>query len=268
VTAVGRSRSAATAGRTPSRLARYAEVARRLRLVRWLAIAGVVTATLPYYELRGLADETAVPRQELVVWLETLAAGGATPTEWLQEWFYSAGVFSWFDWIWLLVYAHWFTAATIGMAYVAGWHWRRFRSLAVTWFVLFYGALIGFALMPTEPPWMALDVTRVVHEAASVVKVDSNTVAALPSLHVGLPAMFALWAGSARLPRMAAAFWVFTALTAFSVVYLGEHYVLDGVAGVAWAWLAVRVAARWAPAAAAETPPAEAGQPPEAKRAA
>jgi membrane-associated phospholipid phosphatase len=67
---------------------------------------------------------------------------------------------------------------------------------------------------------------------------------------------------------MAAAFWVFTALTAFSVVYFGEHYVLDCVAGVAWAWLAVRVAARWAPAAAAAIPPAEAERPPDAKRAA
>jgi hypothetical protein len=268
MTAVRRRRVIAPAPNALSQRARYRAVARRLRLVRWLAIAGVVTATLPYYELRGLADETALPRQELVASLEALAAGGTTPTEWLQQWFYSAGDFSWFDWVWLLVYAHWFTSATIGMIYVAGWHWDRFRALAVTWFVLFYGALIWFALVPTEPPWMVLDVTRVVHEAASVVKVDSNTVAALPSLHVGLPAMFALWAGSARLPRMAAAFWVFTALTAFSVVYFGEHYVLDCVAGVAWAWLAVRVAARWAPAAAAETPPAEAGQPPEAKRAA
>jgi hypothetical protein len=73
-------------------------------------------------------------------------------------------------------------------------------------------------------------------------------VAALPSLHVGAHALVAFWAARhERWLRVPAA--LVTALTFFASLATGWHYAVDGYAGLALAWVAVRLADRCEPAA-------------------
>ena len=78
-----------------------------------------------------------------------------------------------------------------------------------------------------------------------------NIVAALPSMHVGFPAIALLVLLRHRVPR-----WVIALqslqLTAvvFAIVYTGEHYLTDAFVGVAYAAFAlaiVRRALKWVP---------------------
>lgn len=240
-------------GPKPTGLAALRLAWQKMRLTRWLATFGLGIGMMPYAQLRGWADDLGVPRQTLTVDLEALTTGGLTWSARLQDWFYSPEVLSPFDIFWVVIYGLWFPTAAIFAFYIAAFHWDRFRSFALVWFALLYVAVIPFALLPTEPPWLAYDVPRILLAAADgPLELDTNVVAAMPSLHVGLPAMIACWAWTARMRRIAMAFAVFSLLTAFSVVYLGEHYVLDTIAGAAFAWVVVRVSTRFAPLAPSE----------------
>lgn len=69
---------------------------------------------------------------------------------------------------------------------------------------------------------------------------DSNPVAAMPSLHAAVPALLALflWPGSQWWWRLAACGYALA--MAWTLLYTGEHYVVDVVAG--WLGAAVAVA--------------------------
>jgi hypothetical protein len=86
---------------------------------------------------------------------------------------------------------------------------------------------------------MDYEVTRLINvvysdHAAS----DSNAVASVPSLHVALPMLFALWFARQpdRLLRMLAP-WLaaWTLAMTWAVVYGGEHYMVGAMSGAAWA---------------------------------
>jgi hypothetical protein len=85
-------------------------------------------------------------------------------------------------------------------------------------------------------------------------------VAALPSLHVGAHVLFALWARRYE-PRLYLPAAVAAGLTFVGSLVTGWHYALDGYAGAALAWLAVRVADRCEPVAPAEGEPAPSTRP-------
>lgn len=213
----------------------------KLRVHRWLAILGLFGGLAPYVYLRGVADDAGLPRQDLVADIETFVAAGSLPSTWLQSQFSVSGAIGPVDRFWLAVYGLWFPAGVLGALWFAIRRWSEFGRFSAAWFGLFYGALLLFVLVPTEPPWMLVEVRRVVTEATgSLVDVDTNQVAAMPSLHVAMPAMIAFRARLSGLSGMAVVWGVFASLTAFSVVYLGEHFVLDTLAGAAFAWAIVR----------------------------
>ncbi len=208
---------------------------------RLLAEPALFAAALPYVFLRGVADGTAIPRVPFALSIDRMIGLGATPSERLQGWFYG-GALSSFDWFWLSVHAAWFFMPGIITIYVIIFRWELFRSLATVRLLVLYVGLIGFFLFPTEPPWMATDVARLLDvKAGEVIATDTNPLAAFPSLHVALPAAIAMWLFRVRMNRWAAIFTVYVALTAFDVVYLGEHYVVDVVAGLLLAYAIVRV---------------------------
>lgn len=71
-----------------------------------------------------------------------------------------------------------------------------------------------------------------------------QTIAAFPSLHVGMCitlALFAEWAGLRRAWRVTA--WVFLALTVLSTIYLGWHFFVDSLGGAVVGALAAWAAA-------------------------
>ena len=63
-------------------------------------------------------------------------------------------------------------------------------------------------------------------------------IAAMPSLHVAVPALYAL----ASRGWWRALWWGFTVLTIIGSVALGWHYAVDGYMGILLAWLTWRLA--------------------------
>lgn len=72
-----------------------------------------------------------------------------------------------------------------------------------------------------------------------------QTIAAFPSLHVGIAVTMCLMAELLRLRRPLRVFlWVFLGLTELSTIYLGWHYFVDTLGGAALGTAAVWIAAR------------------------
>jgi hypothetical protein len=69
-------------------------------------------------------------------------------------------------------------------------------------------------------------------------------VSAFASLHVGVTTVITLMAARLGFTRTARALWVFLALTSVATIYLGWHFVVDDVAGLAIGWVAVWLGVR------------------------
>jgi membrane-associated phospholipid phosphatase len=183
---------------------------------------------------------------------------GAIPTVWLQERLVD-GSAAWYDALAALVYVTHFVAIPLLTAIV----WFRLRDRFAAWIgsVLTFTTVgvSGYIAYPAAPPWLASSmgeigaVSRIstlgwdylhlgfVGRVIDVSQEGSNPVAAMPSLHAGsalLVALF-LWPSVSSLWR--AALLGYAAAMALTLVYTGEHYVVDVVAGWLVAMLAVLV---------------------------
>lgn len=120
---------------------------------------------------------------------------------------------------------------------------EEFRRYKTAVLIFVYTGLVIYLIVPTVPPWMASDlfgmippidhVSRHIYNAEIPTLQDAfdiNPIAAMPSLHAGLPTLCALIGvhhfGLRALPLVA-----YTALVWIAVVYLGEHYLVDVLAG-------------------------------------
>lgn len=102
----------------------------------------------------------------------------------------------------------------------------------------------GYLLIPTVPPWMAANLFGIIPKITRfniyiynmtipdlTSGFNTNPIAAMPSLHAAFPALssFILW----RLYRWKAfPFYLYTLLMYFTIVYTGDHYFVDILAGV------------------------------------
>jgi PAP2 superfamily protein len=218
-------------------------------LLEWLPFFGLLAA---YDYLRGAVSVTAAQAHVIPqIDVDKALFGGHVPSVWLQQRLWDAGHMHWYDYAaWGVYMTHffavWVTAAVL---------WRlareRFRQYAVTAVVLSLCAFATYWAYPAQPPWLAGDdgliphVDRVVPTVwghLGVQTVEStyensgfvNTVAAMPSLHAAFPLMLLLffWS-SGRWVRLGLG--LYTLAMAFTLVYGGEHFVADIVAGWAMA---------------------------------
>ena len=126
---------------------------------------------------------------------------------------------------------------------------KNYWKYIIAFGICTYGALVTFLFYPVAPPWIAVpDVIRVL-----TVSVDANIgipvyrtifdflspnlYAAFPSMHSALPLLISLfsikiWRKKA-IPTL-----IFPVGVWFSAVYLGEHYVVDVLGGIAYAAIA------------------------------
>jgi hypothetical protein len=128
------------------------------------------------------------------------------------------------------IYASWFTLPLLATMPLIGKRNPEAWRLIALIMVVYYAGMPFFALYPLSPPWMGDDVVRVFYLVhPEVAGKDPNPYAAMPSLHVALPAIVFLWYGwrSAYGKAMLA----YTGLIALTVVYSGDHYVADLLAG-------------------------------------
>ena len=212
--------------------------------MRTLAFVVLVVGVLPQNAIRGIADDLGLPRIPLAG-VDSLFGGGVLPSAGLQQLLSAVGpTRTPTDWLTVAVYTLWMPLSLLTMYYVVRFRWNHYKQFAWSWFLVWYLGLIGFTFLPVEPPWMLAGIERVLSDnVTAFVDVDPNQVAAFPSLHVGIPAMLAFQARASGMPRLSRALFTFAVLTAFSVVHLGEHYVIDAIAGFAVAWVAVRLSA-------------------------
>jgi len=216
-------------------------------LLDWLPFVGFL---IVYDYTRGLADWVGRPIHvteplDLEKWL----FHGAVPTQWLQQQLYDANVVRWYDVVVALVYVSHFVVV---WAYAAVLYLRnrdRWGQWARRILLLSYAGLVTYILYPAAPPWYAANegllpgVVRIasrgfeavhLHAASALISQAQgrgNDVAAMPSLHGAFTAMLTvfLWP---RLPNWGRALMVvYTFLMGFSLVYGGEHYVVDILMG-------------------------------------
>jgi hypothetical protein len=183
--------------------------------------------------------------------------GGAVPTVWLQERLYVAGDVQWYDVLIVPVYmSHFLVPMALA---VALWvtRYELFRRYVWTLVALTLMTLATYALFPAAPPWMAglngylPEVARVTSETLQATGIGTirsavargeayaNAVAAIPSLHSGVPAMVLLFTWHLVRVRTRVLLVLYIVAMTFTLTYGGEHYVVDAFLG--WAYAAVAV---------------------------
>jgi hypothetical protein len=187
---------------------------------------------------------------------------GPIPTVWLQEHLYhgTTGVVEGFAVAMYL--SHFAIPLVFGFGLAMTRHGRAFATLMFGLLAVSVLGEITFVLAPTAPPWLAEQagyVTGVHHilkqslydlhftSLANLIgdKESYDTTAAVPSLHAAFPLVCLLTAWRFGLPR-----WIRLALAvnvlgvSFAIVYTGDHYVVDALAGFVYAVAAFLIVGR------------------------
>ena len=235
----------------------------------WLPLYVVLLA---YSLLRGYASHVLwgpFIRPQLA--LDRIIGFGSVPTVVLQRWLLNPNHLHWWDYaVWAVYTSHFFVSYVIAAVLWKRNH-RRFRRFINLFVVLTFVGYVGYLLYPAMPPWMASEAghaaaltpgsvnppylsvptgydgptTRIiplvwqhlgVKSAAALFTRGSefaNNVAAMPSLHAAYPMLILLffWPRAHRLVRVLLVSYVLA--MAFTLVYTGEHFVTDELAG--WA---------------------------------
>jgi hypothetical protein len=240
----------------------------------WLPL---LAALILYDHTRGIADSLGMPiRVSELVDVERWMFGGVLPTSWLQEQFSNPADPQWWDAVASLVYTSHFVVpwALAAVLYVRSRDiWMRYVHRVV---LLSYAGLVTYILLPAAPPWYAAhygfvsdEIGRIITNGWSVLglqsagavidraQAGSNPVAALPSLHTAFALLVSitLWTlvRSRVLRVVLAAYPIAMALT---LVYGGEHYVIDVLLGWLYVGLVLLVAVAWADRSTASGDPA------------
>jgi membrane-associated phospholipid phosphatase len=217
-------------------------------IVDWVPVMAVLFCydlSRPVREAVGIQPHV-FPQLDADRWLF-----GDIPSAALQHALYQPNVAHWYDYAVFAVYlSHFFvTLAVLAVLWrVSHARFREYRTLVVAL------ATLGFAiyvLFPAVPPWLAAydghieAVPRVIARIWDDVGIEPATAlfqrggefynqeAAVPSLHAAYPLLLVLffW-GAGRWARVGLG--AYAVAMAFALVYTGEHYVSDILAG----WLA------------------------------
>jgi membrane-associated phospholipid phosphatase len=222
-----------------------------------------------YAQSRGIAHllhphPHFVPQLNADKWLF-----GIVPSQELQQWFWT-GTMHWYDQVIVAVTRLHFIVPPL-LAFVL-WVKRRalFYRFAATMILLSFAGALTFYLFPAAPPWAAGErgllpgLIRIPHNPApnpsgahgyhgiSVSRfIDPNPYAAIPSLHAAYAFLCFLFVATVAWKTR----WRWWALgigllyplaQSFSVVYTGNHYVVDLAIGYLYALAALlAVAAFW-----------------------
>ena len=224
-------------------------LARRWR--DWGILVAYLVAMGFFIQLRDAADETGLRQfTDYVLDWELWMFAGVTPSAWLQSRiggassdpgfpaFFSAIV----HWTWF-VFPH---AAVIGVwLFVRKMAWRVTIIVALTFYL---GVLLYFTV-PTAPPWMAAEQGLVdgiargmnavgpailgsdFYNWAFATMAEPNPIAAMPSLHFAASFVVVGVGLLLRSRWLTAVALLYSIALAFALVYLGEHYIADILAG-------------------------------------
>jgi hypothetical protein len=220
---------------------------------------------MPHDDPQRLAERVRV---DYPIVLDRIIGLGVPPTLRLQRAFAAPGTVSRFESV--LVWCHWmwFFVPHASVAYVLLRDPDRFPGAAARMYGVFDVGAVFYWAIPTAPPWWAAAEGRL--EDRQTVRVrrmmieygeqfwgdrwdalydvlGGNPLAAMPSLHFATSLMGAHLLSEVG-PLAGAVGWGYAAMLGLALVYLGEHYAIDLVAGAALAETVRRNAPRMAPA--------------------
>lgn len=207
-----------------------------------------------FSSLRSLADETKLAQtvnikaSEIERWI----FNGELPTIRLQAEFYDPNNLNWWDFY--LTFIHWsYFVVPHAVAVFLWWKFptRYLQYLRSMTLLLILGLALYF-LLPSNPPWMApesvntpgaptvlrimepiaMEIGGGLYQAGYRIVGESNPIAAMPSIHMAIT--FLLVPVSYYFGRgWQIAAWFYAFSMGLALVYLGEHYIIDILAGCA-----------------------------------
>jgi membrane-associated phospholipid phosphatase len=239
----------------------------RTFVVDWLPFLILFFA---YEAMRGFAAKTGFAPHDLSG-VEHGLFGPTLPTIALQHDFYNPNVIGIQDWLAMGFYfMHFPLPIVVGFVF---WvqsreHFRRF--VAALLLMAFLG-FVTYLFFPSTPPWLQYptEVHKIIDETIRkwgvayyvspfYTSLNPNRYAAFPSLHAAFPALAALYAWS-RYRLLAIGLILWTLAVTVSIVYLGEHYIVDAIDGMFYVLvsaLIVELVIRWRTRRAAAKEPA------------
>lgn len=191
--------------------------------------------------------------------IDKLIGAGVPPGQRLQRRLRRRGELTWLDKAMSLFYWTWEAEPHLVILWLRWQRPKSFAAAAGRLAATFDLTLLGYWALPSAPPWwssekmgrMDGDVRRVMAEVAAWLKrqpnptegdheMGSNPFAAMPSDHFASAAMTAILL-SEQGRVLGALGWAYALTLAFALVYLGEHYVVDELAGLGLALAVNRV---------------------------
>jgi membrane-associated phospholipid phosphatase len=198
------------------------------------------------------ADDERTHRRRLhidyPIRIDSALGGGMPPSQRLQRRLRGEGTVSPLDVAISIVYGSWFVPHVL-LAYVLLRHPKFLPRAAGRLAASYHLTTPFYWFVPTAPPWWASeqagrmdgDVHRVVRRVVCKVldrpppsedeEVPGNPWGSMPSDHISSAAITARGLMEVH-PALGAIGWIYVAGAAFAVVYLGEHYVTDVLAGL------------------------------------
>jgi len=236
----------------------------RLFLRDWIPFIGLFLA---YELMRGYADNfgTAIHVADFVA-IDRFLGFGTLPTQILQDAFHPA---TGTDWLAIVATIFYFLHFPLPLA-VGFFLWLRQRRVYYDFvaaiILLSMAAFVTYLILPVGPPWYAayhgllngpdgqptivyLKTTAFDQIAQffgfqgnylysyAMYDINPNDVAAFPSLHAAYPTLAFLFTRRA-FGRVGYLMIGYAACVWFAVVYLGDHYLIDVLAGIGYAILA------------------------------
>jgi membrane-associated phospholipid phosphatase len=224
----------------------------------------MVVIYMAYDYSRGTADQWGIGVNYTALRdLDSLITFGREPISGMQRRFYTPNDVKWYDVVGSVIYMTHFVFPVLPLVF------QRIRN-RISWlhYVRRFSLTLGisvfiFIIFPAAPPWMASregylptiqritgrgwselhlkTVSKTLDRGAGVL----NAVAPMPSLHAGMALLVALWFFRNRRTwiRIAALAYPVAMLTA--LVYFGEHFIIDGLAGWVVVLLAWFLANKW-----------------------
>jgi membrane-associated phospholipid phosphatase len=192
--------------------------------------------------MRGFASKTNFAPHDLSG-LERWVFAGTIPTLTLQHDFYHPGVVGLQDIVGMVFYfMHFVLPIVVGFVFWVTsreYYWRFVAALLLMCFLAF----VTYLFWPSAPPWYQLhDVVKINDQTVHAIwgytlvspiyhSFNPNSFAAFPSLHAAFPMLAAVYAWQ-RYKLLALGLVVWSAAVVLSIVYLGEHYVVDALVSI------------------------------------
>ena len=213
-----------------------------LRWREWRAWLALIMAAMSYEALAGLIDSVADAGKVLSLLNIDRYLWGFNFTGWFQSTLSSAALTD----IMALLYQVLMPVVIVASLFI----WRRnshvFGRFVTAVLLTTYAALVTFLLFPTDPPWLSGAATNLLRTsglgsnptvlAPLAVLFEPNRFAAFPSRHTAYMVICAyfLLKVDGRIGRVTV---LLTVGVLLSTLYLGQHYLVDLLAGSAYAIL-------------------------------